>query len=177
VAGHLDHAAQRHDRRLAGVLEERGLRGAIRRGVQEHDLDLRILQAPTALPLSDWRTARVRTQLELWLPNEELTQSELDARFYELIAGLPLPQLQRPFGRWRSDFVWERQKLVVETDGRYHLTPVQRQTDAERDRALMAAGYRVLRFMWADVVNRPAMVPAEVGRALNSDGPAGAGPS
>lgn len=149
---------------LAGDVEQRTLKAVVRQAVRAHRLDLRLLQEQVSLPLSDWRKARVRNVLGLWLPNVELTQSEMEARFYELIAAarLPLPELQRPFGPYRSDFVWPAAKLVVETDGRDHDSPVARQEDAARDRALAAAGFVVLRFRWADVVNRPAEVVREV---------------
>jgi very-short-patch-repair endonuclease len=151
---------------LAGDLEPDALKAAVREAVRIHALDVRTLNAAVAEPRTDWRKARLRTVCDLWVPNIELTQSELEARFYELVArhGLPLPELQRPFGRYRSDFIWPAARLVVETDGRDHLTPAARQADAARDRAFAAAGYVVLRFMWADVVNRPAEVIRDVSR-------------
>lgn len=44
------------------------------------------------------------------------------------------------------DFLWEKQRLVVETDGGgTHETPVAFQRDRHRDQLLVAAGYRVMR--------------------------------
>lgn len=43
------------------------------------------------------------------------------------------------------DFLAPSCRLVVEVDGGYHRSPVQRRADARRDRRLERAGYRVLR--------------------------------
>jgi very-short-patch-repair endonuclease len=149
---------------LAADLDPHSLKAAVRRAVAERNLDLRTLRDAAKAPAFDARKARVRKVCDLWIPRVEVTQSELEARFYELMAAaaLPLPDLQRPFGRYRSDFVWEAARLVVETDGRQHLTIAARQADAERDRAFAAAGFTVLRYVWADVVNRPRAVQREV---------------
>jgi very-short-patch-repair endonuclease len=153
---------------LAGDLGQPQLKAVIREGLRRHPLDLGALRTHVEHPRTDHRRARVRKVLDLWVPNVHLAQSEFEARFYELVAaaGLDLPELQRPFGPYRSDFVWEDCELVVETDGRDHDTPAARQEDAARDRALFAAGYVVLRYRWADVVNRPALVRREVRDAI-----------
>lgn len=85
---------------LAGELGQAGLKAAIRQALRRHPLDLGTLRALVEHPRTDHRRARVRRVLDLWVPNVEVTQSELEARFYELVAsgGLPLPELQRPFG-------------------------------------------------------------------------------
>lgn len=66
----------------------------------------------------------------------------------------------------RTDFCFEDARLVVETDGRlYH-------PDADKDRvtsnALCTAGWRVLRFTWAEVLHQPAWVLAQIRAALAS---------
>ncbi|WP_084099846.1 type IV toxin-antitoxin system AbiEi family antitoxin domain-containing protein [Demequina sp. NBRC 110051] len=70
----------------------------------------------------------------------------------------------------RADMLHRRAKLVVELDGdRYHATKAERDADRERQNALVAAGFTVLRFGWNDIVHRPAacraLVTAAVGRA------------
>jgi hypothetical protein len=58
-------------------------------------------------------------------------------------------------------------RLVVEVDGfAYHSGAAQFATDRRRDAALVAQGYRVLRFTWLDAVTRPHYVVAMVGAAL-----------
>lgn len=66
----------------------------------------------------------------------------------------------------RSDFCFAAQRLVVETDGsRWHPDPVR---DQGLDNRLAAAGWRVLRFTWAQVVHDPAAVLALVRAALGA---------
>jgi very-short-patch-repair endonuclease len=66
----------------------------------------------------------------------------------------------------RSDFCFAAQRLVVETDGsRWHPDPAR---DQGLDNRLAAAGWRVLRFTWAQVVHDPAAVLALIRAALAS---------
>jgi very-short-patch-repair endonuclease/predicted transcriptional regulator of viral defense system len=95
-------------------------------------------------------------------PREE---SWLERRLTRLIAraGLPRPRLQVPLrhsgGTARVDMYYPHARLVIETDGHgSHATRRERQADAERDARLGAAGYRVLRFTYEDVVRRPEYV-------------------
>lgn len=73
-------------------------------------------------------------------------------------------------GRVREvDLCFPDAKLIVEFDGlRHHRSKVQAQRDRETDRRLALAGWRVLRFTWWDVVQRPAHVASEVLAALAS---------
>lgn len=58
-------------------------------------------------------------------------------------------------------------RLVVEIDGfAYHSDAKQFAADRRRDAALVAMGYRVLRFTWLDAVTRPAYVVAMTRAAL-----------
>jgi very-short-patch-repair endonuclease len=66
----------------------------------------------------------------------------------------------------RVDFCFAAQRLVVETDGsRWHPDPVR---DQGLDNRLAAAGWRVLRFTWAQVVHDPAAVLALIRAALGA---------
>lgn len=58
-------------------------------------------------------------------------------------------------------------KVVVEIDGfAYHSDAKQFAKDRRRDAALVAMGYRVLRFTWLDAVTRPAYMVAMIRAAL-----------
>lgn len=58
---------------------------------------------------------------------------------------------------------------MVEVDGRgSHDTHIAFAEDRARDRFLTAAGYRVLRFTYADVTRRADGVAADLRRALRS---------
>jgi very-short-patch-repair endonuclease len=64
----------------------------------------------------------------------------------------------------RVDFCFEQRSLVVETDGaKWHPDP---EPDRIRDNALVAVGFRVLRYTWADVVQEAPRVLAEIAAAL-----------
>ena len=66
----------------------------------------------------------------------------------------------------RVDFCFADARLVVEVDGaRWHPDP---QRDQQRDNALAALGWRVLRFTWHDVVHDSARVLATVQAALDT---------
>jgi hypothetical protein len=79
-------------------------------------------------------------------------------------AGLPVPRCQVHLrkargGVTRVDLMWEEARLIVELDGHgTHATRRQRQADAERSARLMLAGWRVVRFTYEDVVERPDYV-------------------
>ena len=64
----------------------------------------------------------------------------------------------------RVDFCFDAARLVVEVDGaRWHPDPAR---DQQRDNALAALGWRVLRFSWSEVVHDSARVLATVRAAL-----------
>jgi len=56
------------------------------------------------------------------------------------------------------DFAWPELRILVEIDSRLHDGPLDRRSDAERDRRLKALGYEVLRFRWDDLVVEPDRV-------------------
>jgi very-short-patch-repair endonuclease len=84
------------------------------------------------------------------------TKSDWEARMLELIRRAQLPEplvnhtlIAPDHGSCTVDFYWPQHNLVVETDSwRFHGTRVAYETDRARDAALIAAGYRVLRFTW-----------------------------
>lgn len=86
--------------------------------------------------------------------------SELEACFLALLRrhDLPEPARQVDVGDghgWvgRVDFAYIDARLVIELDGRrHHSSKLDVEADAARDRRLRAAGWRVVRFCWADVV-------------------------
>ena len=79
-------------------------------------------------------------------------------------AGLPRPELQVeiPLGGCRIarvDALYRLARLVIEVDGHgSHATRRERQADAEREAALSALGYCVIRFTYEDVTERPDYV-------------------
>ena len=95
-----------------------------------------------------------------------LSESVLEshARVLWATAGLPVPVQQAPIrvdGRFvaRVDFLWPGARLVVEVDGMgKYAQPGALQAEKTRQNRLIAAGYTVLRFTWADIHQRPDAV-------------------
>lgn len=100
----------------------------------------------------------------------QITRSELEERFLELIAGadLPRPEVNTHIEGYEVDFAWRAQRLIAETDGAAtHLTPTAFEADRRRDAHLQTAGYRVLRFTWRQVTEWPRETAAILGSALS----------
>jgi very-short-patch-repair endonuclease len=84
-----------------------------------------------------------------------ITRSDLEERFLAFLESrsLPSPELNVALevnGTWiEADCAWRRQRLIVELDSRaVHETPKAFERDRARDRALHAAGWRVVRVTW-----------------------------
>ncbi len=105
------------------------------------------------------RGAKVRARaLELVRVGSE-SPGETRARLFFQRAGLPEPELNVDVGsteRWlaRVDFLWARQKVIVEYEGDHHRTDrTQWQWDIHRVRELEGLGYRVIRMAAADLTD------------------------
>lgn len=116
----------------------------------------------------------VRTVLERRAIGAERPDSVLEARMARLFQAWSLPPAVfqyevRVGGRLvaRVDFAYPELRLAIEVDGwETHSSPRELQYDLDRQNALVAAGWIVLRFTWADVVRRPAKVAARIRAAL-----------
>ena len=70
----------------------------------------------------------------------------------------------------RTDFAWTRRNVLGEADGSEpHSTPEALFYDRERQNVLMAMGFRVIRFTWADTLD-PETIPRMVRAALGGLG-------
>ena len=68
--------------------------------------------------------------------------------------------------------MWRDEKLIVEVDGYdFHKGPFEFASDRERDVGLTTKGWRVLRFTYAHVTERPAWVAAAIRLACGSPCP------
>lgn len=153
---------------LARTRDEALLKAAVRGAERRRRIDVGTLRSEVAGRPHDVGAARLARLLRRYAP-VGLSESDLEAAFLELCAvhGLPLPvqQVRRP--GMRLDFLWPEARLVVEVDGREtHDTAIAFADDRRRDRALVAAGFTVLRFTWAEVVHEPALVAREVRAAI-----------
>lgn len=143
VAGTLLDLAELTD--LAGV--ERAIAQAEVLRVYDHSE----VEATLARANGRRGTARLRTALDL--------QSELEERFLAICdrAGIRRPEMNAwiplPDGDVEIDFLWRRERLAVETDGRgAHATVHAFEADRARDQRLVVAGWRPVRFTRRQVV-------------------------
>jgi very-short-patch-repair endonuclease len=100
-------------------------------------------------------------------------RSRMEAKLLPLLTegALPIPETNarvRVGGRtYEVDFLWRREKVVVETDGgRFHDNPAAGTRDSERNRSFDEAGYRIPRLGWEDLRDRPAAAMGEIARLL-----------
>lgn len=117
---------------------------------------------------------RLLRQLEPWRrykPRIHI-RSRMEAKLLPLLtqSGLPIPATNAALrigeDRFEIDFLWRRQKVVVETDGgQTHDNPRAGARDSRRNRALLRGGYRVRRIGWEELRDSPDAVMAEL-RAL-----------
>jgi hypothetical protein len=111
------------------------------------------------------------TLIENWDPTTGRIRSILEGEFKLVCAegSLPPPLTNHPIGRYEVDAVWLEAKLVIELDGRkFHGDAEALVADSEKTRYLRSLGFRVLRFTWNDVVERPEWVVSQIRKALGS---------
>jgi very-short-patch-repair endonuclease len=93
------------------------------------------------------------------------TRSEPEADFIRVCRRhrLPPPEVNQRIGPFTVDFLWRRQRVVVEVDGwTAHRGRQAFEDDHERDLNLRTQGYRVLRFTARQIEREPGVVAAMV---------------
>jgi very-short-patch-repair endonuclease len=101
-------------------------------------------------------------------------QSELETRFDRIVRRYDLPPAILQHEVWqagrfvaRIDAAYPDLKLAIEVDGyEHHSSPEAFQRDRTRQNRLVALGWTVLRFTWADIVRRPAAVAQAIREAI-----------
>ena len=103
-----------------------------------------------------------------------ITRSVLEKRFLAFLAktGLPRPEVNASLqtgDRWvEVDCLWRSARLIVELDGHaYHADRVAFERDRARDRKLAAAGWRVIRVTWRQLVHEPQPLASDLRALLN----------
>jgi very-short-patch-repair endonuclease len=144
---------------LADLLDE----GLARRVLSRRDLDAVVARN---------RPCRGAARLAGLLGDETamtITRSKAEKAFLKLIrdARLPLPETNVPFGPYVPDFVWRRERLIVELDSpTFHGGPGAFQNDREKDLFFRDAGFDTMRFTREHVVHGPAIVLVRLAQAL-----------
>lgn len=127
--------------------------------------------------IPSWELRRAIRQAEfLGLPTglaSDGTRSDPEAEFLRLCRRhhIPKPEVNQPIGRFTVDFLWRKQRLVVETDAwTTHRGAQAFEDDHQRDLELTQLGFRVLRFTAAQIRNQPAAIAATLRSELGLAG-------
>lgn len=119
-------------------------------------------------------TKSLREVLEERL-GSDLKGSDLERRGNELVLGVGIGQPEFEYAiPWRPDHRFDAafpaDQLAVEWDSkRWHTQVSAFDRDRARDREAILHGWRVLRFTWADVTERPEQVVATIRKAVERD--------
>ncbi|MCW2810802.1 MAG: hypothetical protein JWP61_1260 [Friedmanniella sp.] len=99
--------------------------------------------------------------------------SEAERRAHRLLRGAGIGGWQAnlavttPAGTYYLDVGFRAERVALEIDGRrHHSDPAAFERDRRRQNLLVLAGWRVLRFTWAMLVDEPEVVVATVRQAL-----------
>lgn len=153
---------------LASVLPRRDLERALARTYRLElatDFDIRAMLARHP------RRAGTRRLYDLLDQDTQpaFTRSQAEDRLVTLIrkARLAKPEVNVVVEGFEVDLLWRRQRLVVEVDGfAYHGSRRTFERDRARDAVLIAAGLRVLRLSWRQIVNEPESTIARLALAI-----------
>jgi very-short-patch-repair endonuclease len=152
---------------IAGMLPFRQLRRALAEAEYRKILEPTEIRAVTG---SGRRGSRaLRLALDMHMPELAETLSVLEERFLELCeaAALPTPEVNRSAGLMRVDAFWRAESLAVEVDGGdAHAGLGQMKRDRDRELALRAKGFQVVRYTWEQVNRRPRDVAEDLRRLL-----------
>ena len=124
--------------------------------------------APAAILRRALREAEFRG-LDVGSVPSDRTNSELERAFLRLCRRyrLPMPERNVHIGRFKVDFLWREQRLVVETDGYVaHRGSLAFEDDRQRELELHILGYSLRRFSYRQVHRQPRGVAAAVAAAL-----------
>jgi very-short-patch-repair endonuclease len=118
------------------------------------------------------RPCRGAARLAAMLGDENamtITRSDAEKAFHKLIrdSGLPRPEANVKLGPYSPDFIWRRERLIVEIDSpTFHGGPRAFENDRNKDLFYREARFDVLRFTREHVVHRGLMVLTTVAQTL-----------
>lgn len=98
-----------------------------------------------------------------------VTRSQAEERFLALVrtAKLPDPAANVRLEGFTVDFLWRRERIVVEVDGyKYHGSRLRFEEDRVKGAVLSAAGFQVIRVTWRQMEDEPYAVVARLAQAL-----------
>ena len=139
--------------------------GDLARAVERAEVSNLTTHAELTRYLTSRRSSRGAARLERALHPTQLTRSEAERRFLDLIrdARLPTPAANTRVAGHEVDFLWPAKRLIVEIDGyAFHSSRAAFERDRVRDADLQARGYRVVRVTWRRLVEEPIAVVAAI---------------
>ena len=155
---------------LAAVVSPEHLKAAFQ------EAEVRRLTSPTSLDALVARYAGRRGTRAIQRVLEEhhdrgrsIPTSILERRFLALLDahGLTRPEINHLSDNGELDATWHEQRLVVECDSfATHGTRAAFERDRAKDRALQAAGWRVIRVTWRQLIDDADVVGGQVAALL-----------
>jgi hypothetical protein len=153
---------------LAAVLPESNLA----RACHEAEVLHRTTPAMVEVVLARTTTAAGAATLRAILLGEvPVSLSKIERVFFDLLRGvrLPLPETNRTVDGRRLDCRWPKQRVTAEIDGyRYHHSRHAWDQDRWRDRAARIRGDEPRRYTYADVMEDPRYMLAELSALLRN---------
>jgi very-short-patch-repair endonuclease len=159
---------------LAAVLDLRALERAF------HEAEVRGLTDRASLPmlLERYPGRRGAKNLRALLSSEEpvgITRNDFEEAFLTLVDARSLrrPRMNADLavrGRFfEIDALWERERVALELDGRgVHGTKKRFESDRQRDRILVAEGWKTMRITWRQLQEEPDEIAADLELALRT---------
>jgi hypothetical protein len=165
---------------LAGTLGQTSLRRVVEQAAVVSLLDIAALDVAMAQARGRRGIPALRVIVASWRSEDEelpLLRSLLEARVLPALVetGVPRPRCNAKLTidgeRLEVDLLWEKERLVIETDGEEtHRTRAAFQRDRWRDQVMTAAGYRVARVTWRQLEDEPDAIVARIVQMLKSSG-------
>ena len=154
---------------LAGMLSVRSLERAVVKAARRPEFSIEQAKALCARSKGRRGVNRFRRIVHRDLTAEMRALSELELRFVELLRAhrIRLPEINHDVEALMVDAIWHEQRVIVELDGfEFHKLPRDLRNDNARNRKLVLAGYRLIRFVWDDLVSDPNGAAATVDALL-----------
>lgn len=165
---------------LGAVLDPEGLEATFERAIRKGSTSMKRIEKHLRASANAHRpgVGRLKQILEARGRDTSPSESVLETKFERLLrnSGYPRPTRQYEVtigGRVvaRLDFAYPEQRLAIELDGfAYHSGRQAWQRDLRRQNLLIQLGWKILRFTWADVCDRPSDVLASLNDSFRQDG-------
>lgn len=116
--------------------------------------------------------AVVRAALDEYHAGGGITQNDFEEAMFAFLEERDFPRPEcnvwvQVGDRWiKPDFVWRKQRVIVETDGGTHRTPYGQRKDNARDRVAQANGWILMRVSWWAMKNEADDIDRDLTKAL-----------